>query len=404
MLTLLRTRPMSFPATASHSLRVALLVFFVVRVLLSVWAVVVIEIVPAPLDPDPILRPYQGQPALLEGAGGMLLGPWQRFDTMRYLALAQEGYNAQNSVFPPVYPLLIGGVGRVIELLTPATPEVAGMTAALIISNVALIAALALLHYVTTQELDEASAERSLAYLVFFPTGFFLFAAYSESLFLLFGIGALWLARRDEPLWAGMLGMLAALTRLTGWALCLPLVYEYARQRLFNRRNLDWRIFGAALPPLGLLAFLIWRNIAGLPPLNLVYEQFWFQRTALPGADVWIALQSALTGSGPRAKEFSLVLDVLVTGLLLITTVLAFRRLGPTYGIYGSSMLLFMLLPSSEVKPIYSFSRYALMFFPTFMLMGDAGRRPWLHRLILYSSLILLLFFSGQFFLWGWVA
>jgi hypothetical protein len=33
-----------------------------------------------------------------------------------------------------------------------------------------------------------------------------------------------------------------------------------------------------------------------------------------------------------------------------------------------------------------------------------AGRNPWSHRLIAYPSLALYLYFSGQFFMWGWVA
>lgn len=374
------------------------------RLFLSLWSVVVIELVPAPLAPDPILRPYHGQAALLEGWEGRLLGPWQRFDTMHYLSLAQNGYEIQNSVFPPIYPSFVRIVGTIIELATTASPTVAYMLAALVVSNAALVTALALLHYVTAHELGEGSATRTVVYLLLFPTGFFLFAAYSESLFLLFSLAALFAARRDAPLWAGLFGLLAALTRLTGALLCLPLAYEYARRRSFDWRQIDWRVLGVVLPPLGFLAFALWRSGAGLPPMGEVYEEFWFQRTGVPGADLWLALRSVFTGSGARAGEISLILDLLATGLLLATTFVVFRRLGPTYALYNASLLLFMLLPTSELKPLYSFSRYALMFFPTFMIMGQGGRRPWTNRLILYSSLILALYFSGQFFLWGWVA
>lgn len=67
-------------------------------------------------------------------------------------------------------------------------------------------------------------------------------------------------------------------------------------------------------------------------------------------------------------------------------------------------LLLFMLLPTSPVKPLYSFSRYTLAFIPTFMLLGRAGQNGIIHRLILYPSVALFLYFSGQFFIWGWVA
>ena len=99
----------SLPAAAvtadsllSRALRFALILFLAGRVLLSAWAAAVVSLVPAPLSPDQTLRPFLGQPALREGLGGLLLGPWQRFDTMRYLQLATQGYSVENSVFPPL--------------------------------------------------------------------------------------------------------------------------------------------------------------------------------------------------------------------------------------------------------------------------------------------------------------
>jgi hypothetical protein len=104
-----------------------------------------------------------------------------------------------------------------------------------------------------------------------------------------------------------------------------------------------------------------------------------------------------------RAR-FAHYIDFFCTFFLLGTTILAFRRLGPTYGIYSGALLLFMLLPASFHKPLYSFARYSLAFFPTFMIMADAAKNPWINRLIFYPSVSLLFFLSGQFFIWGWVA
>jgi hypothetical protein len=68
------------------------------------------------------------------------------------------------------------------------------------------------------------------------------------------------------------------------------------------------------------------------------------------------------------------------------------------------SLLLVTLMTSVEQRPLNSLSRYTLVFFPTFVLLGLLGHRAWINRLILYPSLALLLYFSGQFFIWGWVA
>ena len=195
--------------------RQGLLVFLVARLVLTLWAAFMVVLLPPPAVADEAVRPYVGSPILASGPAGLLLGPWQRFDTMRYLALARDGYTDQNSVFPPLYPLLIRGAGGVLGLL--GVPQAAAnLLAALLIANLAALAAFVLLHHVTSQELDRKAANRALVYLAFFPAGFFLFAGYTESLFLCFALGAVWAMRRARPGLAGLLGLLAALTRLTG--------------------------------------------------------------------------------------------------------------------------------------------------------------------------------------------
>lgn len=383
--------------------RQGLLVFLVARLVLTLWAAFMVVLLPPPAVADEAVRPYVGSPILASGPAGLLLGPWQRFDTMRYLALAGDGYTDQNSVFPPLYPLLIRGVGGLLGLL--GVPQAAAnLLAALLIANLAALAAFILLHHITSQELDRRAANRALVYLAFFPAGFFLFAGYTESLFLCFALGAVWAMRRARPGLAGLLGLLAALTRLTGAVLVVPLAYEYLRQRGFNWREVRWSGLAVGLPLLGSLAFLGWRMAAGLAPIGQVYQQYWYQVTGLPGRDLLVALGTLVRGTGPRAGEFTLFFDLFCALLLAVTTVLAFRRLGATYGLYSLMMLGFMLLPASDLKPLYSFSRYALAFFPTFMVLADLGHRPWVNRLILYPSLALYLYFSGQFFIWGWVA
>jgi hypothetical protein len=233
-----------------------------------------------------------------------------------------------------------------------------------------------------------------------FPTGFFLLAAYTESLFLLLAMGSIWSARRQRFWLAGLLGLLAPLVRLTGWVLVVPLAYEYLSRRDFDWRRIDWSGLAPLLPLAGTAAFLLYRQAAGLPSLATIYGTYWYQRTGLPGADLITALQQMFAGGAP----FTLFFDFLCALFLLGTSLLALRRLPKAYGLYGLMLLFFMLLPRSDLKPLYSFSRYALAFFPTFMVLGQAGRRPWTNRLILYPSLMLYLYFAGQFFMWGWVA
>lgn len=377
----------------------ALILFLASRLGLSLWAILVLTFLPLPAEPNEVLRPYLGQPILEAGAAGWLLGPWQRFDSQHYLRIAEQGYaEAKDSVFPPLYPLAINGVGRLFGIFLPQNQ--ANLLAAILIANAAFLVALAILYRLTAADQGDQIARRTLVYLTFFPTAFFLLAAYSESLFLLLALGCLWAGRNGRFWLAGLLGLLAALTRLTGWILVAPLLYEYFNQRGFQWRRLRLDLIATVLPAAGATAFVFYRSWLGLPDLGTTYKEFWYQVTRFPGRDLITAAEQMLAGGAP----FRLYFDMFCAILLLATTIIALRRLRLSYGLYALMLLLFIFLPSSELKPLFSFGRYALVFFPTFILLAEAGQKPWQNRLILYPSLALYLYFSGQFFIWGWVA
>lgn len=395
------------------AVRHALIIFVVLRLFLSGWAMLALVASPLPAEANETVRPYLNQPILNEGAVGLLLGPWQRFDALHYTRIAAEGYAVEeDSVFPPLYPLLIWGVGALL-----GGSHAAHIAAGILISNVALLGLLILLHCVGSDLIGEEHASRLLIYFVLFPTGFFLFAPYSESLFLLLALGSLWMGFNGRFEAAGLLGLLAALTRLMGWVLVVPLAYAFWDRHLGQG---SWKIDPVSswslqlarkatavfLPLVGSLLFVLYRAWLGLPGLSRIYAKYWFQRTSIPGADLLRALRGMVGLGVGRPGEFTLWVDFLVTILLLVTTIWALWRwrykLG--WGLYAAMLLLFMLLPTSELKPLFSFSRYALAFFPAFFLLAEWGKDGIVHRLILYPSLILYLYFSAQFFIWGWVA
>jgi hypothetical protein len=397
---------------ANSAVRYALLSFLALRLFLSVWAIVVLTFIPLPDTPNERVRPYLGEPQLSAGISGTLLGPWQRFDTMHYLRIARDGYDSvADSVFPPVYPVGMKVAGFLFSgFLTPGESHLLG---GLVLSNLACVGLFILLYQVTAELLDENAARRAVFFLAVFPTSFYLLAGYTESIFILLALGSVWSARRGRFWQAGVLGLLASLTRLTGWILIVPLAYEFYRQFVADRDEINRQrilaqlrgkklitLLAIFLPPLGLIIFFGMRQLLGLPPIGPVYENYWLQTTGIPGWDLVTAVQKMFAG---RAS-FVLYLDFLSAFFLLGTTILAFRRLGPTYGLYSAALLFFILLPASDQKPLFSFMRYTLAFFPTFMILANAAENPRIHHLIFYTSFALLLYLSGQFFAWGWVA
>lgn len=375
------------------ALRYAVTVFLALRVVLSVFAALILLLNPSSTEQD-TYKTYLGFTPVTEGWEGLLLEPWQRFDTLHYLRIAAEGYDAspEDTVFAPLYPALIRSLGLMLDGNY--------LFAALLISNIAAFAALFLLFKLVEFELDRSAARRATLYLVVSPVAFFLFAGYSESLYLALSIAAIYFVRQARWGCAGLMAFLAAWTRTSGWILVFPFLYEYIHPR-HKLRPSRTALFSVAAAPLGLAMFLLYRYLAGYPPLEVLYTTYWRSRVVPPWVSILVASRHILSGSGHPADIFDLCLTFVFIGL----TIAAWRRLPTVYTLYLGVGILF---PLTRLKvplyPLQSQSRYLLTLFPAFMVLAQVGERPWVNRVILYPSIALLLFWTGQFVMWGWVA
>ncbi len=335
--------------------------------------------------------PYRGVAA----ETNPLLALWQRFDANWYVKIAQRGYAADDgsTVYFPMYPLLIR-----------LTSAVAGdsMFAALLISNLALIGALYELYRLTEMFADAASARRAVAYLLLFPTGFFLMAAYTESLFLFFALGTFLFALRRRWYLAVLFGALAALTRLQGVLLVAPLAYMLWREIEEAKREGTLRIAYYALRfvpllliPLATIAFLAFTNLS----LLASYAGELHARFVLPWDNLAASVARLASGQGNLIDALNL-LTTLGLGALLVAV---WQKQPREYGLYAIAMFLAPLFRMTTTQPLVSMVRYALAIFPVFILWGVWGRNAWVNRAIIYPSLLLQLYLSAQFVMWGWV-
>ncbi|HTX90516.1 MAG TPA: mannosyltransferase family protein [Anaerolineales bacterium] len=343
-----------------------------------------------PNDPAGItMTMYKGVPVETDP----WLEPWQRWDTPQYQAIAARGYGAFDTALftPPLYPLLMGATAGLFGKDSLAS--------GLFISGLASLACLLAIHRAAGYELgDEAAAYRAALFLVIFPTAFFLSAAYSESLFLLGAILSLYSARRQRWLAAGLWGALAALTRITGPLLVVPLAFT-AWQACRSR---EWRAWLAPLiTGLGALAFpvYVWLGLGKSPLAILDASTSRGGRLTFPG---WNLIEAATRLLHGQLVEENLI-ELAFTILFIVLTVLIWKKLPRLYGIYAVTLMLFFLIRFGSPQPLVSMGRYVLEVFPAFLLLADWGRRPWVNRLVLYLSVLGLLFFSAQFAIWGWV-
>jgi hypothetical protein len=365
-------------------------IFFILRFLLLFWMWGVRQVFPQPILPDPVFRPYLGV-AIEENPW---LEPWQRWDTLHYQAITERGYVAfEGALFvPPLYPLLMKAVGGLLGGNT--------LLAGILISNLAFLFSLVVFHRLSLDEMQKPEdAHRAVLYLAAFPSAFFFFGAYTESLFLLASLLTMAYARKDKYWQAGIWGCLAALTRLPGVLILLPLIYtalvRWVRERIWK----PWiavilTLVGSAVFPL-----YVW-SVLHLPPWTpfKAQEGRSYGGLAFPGANILEAIQQIFKGNA------SLIGFVDLGFLLFFIVCLSqvWLRLPRIYGVFYLSFLGLYLIRTSLIDPLLSINRYVLVFFPAFMVMGTWGQKPIVHRTILYLSWIGLLYLSGQFALWGW--
>jgi len=238
---------------------------------------------------------------------------------------------ANGLAFFPLYPLLIRGVHALgVEV----------GTAALLVSWLAAAVATCLAYLLGLELFDRRAALAFTVLLVTAPMSIVLSMAYSEALFLALILGMFNAARRNAFLVAGVLGLLAGLTRPTGLAASLGLVVA-AVLAIRARSVPRWRaVVGALLGLSGVPAYLLW---VGLRVGDL---QAWFKiqtagwgTTFDWGSSTWDFLYTAFH-QGEQWVQVSVALMIVVA---VAAALLAIRRTWPPLLVYGMLALILVV-------------------------------------------------------------
>lgn len=330
---------------------------------------------------------------------------WERHDALWFLRIAAEGYRVDDgsAAFFPLYPLLSRVVGGAFGG--------AWLLGAYVVANVALVVALTVLYRLTELELSEAAARRTVLYLAVFPTAFFLYAPYTESLFLALVVGCLYAARRQAWLLAGYLGALAALTRSTGLLLVLPLAVEALLQLRASGGPLRPRLLrlagaltASASVALGTGAYLLyWERLSGeaLRPLEVQgatwsRERAWPWETLAAGAREGVAYFGGYPG-GYHTVDLVLVLLALAAGVWVALRVRA------TYAVWVWASLLFPLTLAFGGRPFLSMPRFVVVVFPLFWALAALSARWRVHDAVVAASAAGLGLLSVLFVNWYFI-
>ncbi len=328
---------------------------------------------------------------------------WSRWDAEWYLLVAEQGYHSEahflglpvryqvgdTTGFFPLYPMLI----RALTLLG-ASPVLAGV----LVSNLALLAALRFLVTLVETDFGKETAETAAWIVLAFPTSLFLSAVYAESVMLACLLGSLWAVRARRPWLAGALAALCVLSRPTGVLVLIPLFDELViepRARRDSREASGMHRFGPLLLPLLALAgyAAYCQALFGNWAVFLLRQERWRG----PSSGPWRAFLRYLEAPASHDVHHSAI--DLVFALLLVGSIpFLFLRLRRSYALYGTAAILLPLCST-----LWSFRRFAATVFPFHLLLAIVtANRKGLFAAYLAAALPLLGFFMALFASWWW--
>jgi Gpi18-like mannosyltransferase len=329
----------------------------------------------------------------LSGASpiAILTDQFNKWDAPHYVYLAQHWYTnsgdpANFIVFFPLYPLL--------TRLFTFSPDTVNLSA-LVVANACSVVALIYLYKLTKLDFGVGTAQKAILFLSVFPTAYFLSAPYTEGLFFATVIAALYYARLGKWLPAGIIGGLAALTRLGGLLMLPVLAVEFLHQ---NRRSLR-RIFSFDFVWIFLVAvgFLIYLDInlqttGSMFTFIRLEHEHWFN-TLDPWGGFMGALSWAQNASYPESVTIGLAPLVFAVFGLVMVVVGFVRRFRPSYMVY--MVLTWMLAVSTSFW--LSVPRYIMAVFPMFILLGTLAKGKAATLAITAVSVVFLCYFIFMF-------
>lgn len=341
---------------------------------------------------------------LLLAERGAFIGPipWANFDGIHYLLIAERGYGLHQHAFFPLFPALI-------HLFAP----IFGgnyVISSLFLVHSSLIVALVLLWKLVEIDFGKEVSKWSLAFLLLFPTAFFLGSVYTESLFLILVFGSFYAARKGHWLVAGVFGAFASATRFIGIFLLPALILEYMLQTKIEKFSIlsSIRIFaknawGILLIPFGLFSYMYYLSLSVGDSLAFVHTQpaFGANRSAdaiilLPQV-VFRYIKIFLTVPLINYDYWVAFLEIASFFSVLIALLIGLKKVRLSYIVYS----LLAIVTPTMTGTFSSMPRYVLVAFPIFILFASLKGRFAKFLLSLISlvlfMILTMLFVQGYF-------
>ncbi|MEO3811380.1 mannosyltransferase family protein [Sphaerisporangium sp. B11E5] len=327
---------------------------------------------------------------LAQDKDSTFLERWLHWDAKHLVDIAKFGYDGDPAgQHDPGLPAFFPGMPLALRLVHVIVSD--WTLAGLLISFVAGAVAMVALARLGELEGPPGTGRRAVLVLLLCPTAVFLFAGYTEALFLGFAIPAWLAARRGNWVAAGLLAAGASCVRITGLFLALALIVEFVMRRQPARRA-PWLL----LPFVPLVAYSAYQytRTGDWLAWQHAQEAGWGRSMTWPW-DSFMTTWHMAANDGQFAWPFRMEIAGALLGVAALLWLLIARR-------WSEFLYVALQLGALLFSAYYlSIPRAALLWWPVWILLAQAAtrRKPllWAYALLAGPLMVLntLTFLSG---------
>ena len=325
----------------------------------------------------------------------VFVAPWVRWDALWFGRILVRGYAAWDGTtsFLPLYPWLSWPLYRLG--LDPTL-------SLLVTSSLAALLLFGAFHRLAAQTLPPVGAGTALLLLATFPMAFILFAPYSESLFLLWVVLALYTMRGGRWGLVAIFSFLAALTRQQGIFLALPMAWWAWEASGKSLRGIKpaWRAWLTTLAaPAGLAAWGIYRigflhegSLDFSNPQGLIYSAL-----LSPSASMvvkgqafrwpWEALAVAIS-KAIHTPEINVFVNLTLGIAFVVAFGVAWKYLNIPERLYSLAIILVSFSVTTGDYAYISLPRHLLLALPVFIGLAAALNKAWQRKTLLAIQIV----------------
>ncbi|MCR5608545.1 MAG: glycosyltransferase family 39 protein [Lachnospiraceae bacterium] len=349
-----------------------------------------------------IMRVYMSNDDSLNFA--TFIGEWKKWDANNYIRIATLGYKGYQEngmyttlVFFPLYAWIMRGFNLLFNNIE---------LAALVVSTLCYCIGCGFLYKVLTSEYGLDVAKKTIMYLSLFPFSFFLGSMMPEAAFFMILAMEMYFIKEHKWVATGIVGILAALTRMQGiLVIVLALVEWFSYRKPFqNRKGIVKNIFTEILPIFctgigSLIYLLINYKVTGDPFKFLEYQKAiwnqeaqWFGKTVSQLYDKTFSADNIgftrVTIWAPEFFIFIIFLALIVYGV---------GKVHDKYMIFMLAYLIMNYLPAW----LLSAGRYMTVAIPAFIVMAVFSEKyKKAHEWIIVCNTLLFCMYLYGFLTW----